>query len=89
MYNGSPTGDSVIGTVQKGSPADKAGLVEGDRIVSVNGTETDKWTDLRAGFQDQAGKRRRSSMNETVRNKRRPSHRKSNSKVIKKSESSV
>lgn len=56
LYNGSPTGDSVIGTVQKGSPADQAGLVEGDRIVSVNGDQTEKWTDLRAGFQDQAGK---------------------------------
>jgi regulator of sigma E protease len=56
FYNGSPTEDSVIGTVQKGSPADQAGLVEGDRIVSVNGQDTDKWTDLRAGFQDRAGK---------------------------------
>ncbi|KOP29623.1 zinc metalloprotease [Exiguobacterium sp. BMC-KP] len=56
LYNGSPTGESVIGTVQKGSPADKAGLVEGDRIVSVNGQDTAKWTDLRAGFQDRAGK---------------------------------
>lgn len=56
LYNGSPTGDSVIGTVQKGSPADQAGLVEGDRIVSVNGKDTAKWTDLRAGFQDRAGK---------------------------------
>lgn len=56
LYNGSPTGDSVIGTVQKGSPADQAGLVEGDRIVSVNGQDTAKWTDLRAGFQDRAGK---------------------------------
>ncbi|VWX36905.1 RIP metalloprotease RseP [Exiguobacterium oxidotolerans] len=56
LYNGSPTGESVIGTVQKGSPADQAGLVEGDRIVSVNGDETTKWEDLRAGFQDEAGK---------------------------------
>ncbi|WP_214892029.1 RIP metalloprotease RseP [Exiguobacterium sp. H66] len=56
LYNGSPTGESVIGTVQKDSPADQAGLVEGDRIVSVNGDETTKWEDLRAGFQDEAGK---------------------------------
>ncbi|MGA9231936.1 MAG: RIP metalloprotease RseP [Exiguobacterium oxidotolerans] len=56
LYNGSPTGESVIGTVQKDSPADQAGLVEGDRIVSVNGDETTKWEDLRAGFQDEAVK---------------------------------
>jgi len=55
LVQGTPTGESVVGNVQEGSPADKAGLVEGDRIVSINGMETKEWTDLRAGFADQGG----------------------------------
>ncbi|MDQ0393224.1 RIP metalloprotease RseP [Labrys monachus] len=35
---GYPTSDAVVGAVQPGSPAEKAGLQKGDRIVEVDGT---------------------------------------------------
>ncbi|MEP6994183.1 MAG: RIP metalloprotease RseP [Acidobacteriota bacterium] len=36
---------AVIGVVAKNSPAEKEGLKPGDRIVSINGTETPRWRD--------------------------------------------
>jgi regulator of sigma E protease len=36
----------VLGTVEAGSPAEKAGLKPGDRIVEVNGKATDRWQDV-------------------------------------------
>ena len=40
--------DAAVGIVNPGSPADKAGLKEGDEIVSVNGLPVDSWYDFRA-----------------------------------------
>ncbi len=37
------TNEPVLGAVVEGSPAAQAGLVAGDRMVSVNGTPTDTW----------------------------------------------
>jgi regulator of sigma E protease len=45
MY-GIPTLLPVIGTVQANMPAAAAGLKPGDRIVSVNGQQTNTWTDF-------------------------------------------
>lgn len=37
---------SVVGVVAKGSPAEAAGLIEGDRIVSINGEKTPLFKDI-------------------------------------------
>ena len=36
---------AVIGVVEPDSPAAAAGFRPGDRIVSINGTETPRWRD--------------------------------------------
>ncbi len=41
-----PLIEPVVGRVQRGSPADKAGLKEGDRIVAINNTKVQKWEDI-------------------------------------------
>jgi regulator of sigma E protease len=43
LFNPMP---AVIGGVSPGGAADKIGLREGDRIVSVNGTPIERWIDL-------------------------------------------
>jgi len=37
---------SVVGTAEAGSPGEAAGLLPGDRIVTVGGKETDHWQDV-------------------------------------------
>jgi regulator of sigma E protease len=46
----------VVGSLVAGSPAERAGLKAGDRIVSVDGRATDTWDDL---FLNVGGKARR------------------------------
>lgn len=48
-----PVDANIVGEVVEGSCAQEAGLVQGDRILSVNGTEVDSWTSLIAAL-DQA-----------------------------------
>ncbi len=43
-----PEGDTRVGNVTPGGPADKIGLLKGDRIVAIEGREIDKWSELRA-----------------------------------------
>ncbi len=38
---------TVIAEVEAGTPAAAAGVQPGDRIVSLNGTETDTWEEVR------------------------------------------
>lgn len=44
-----------IGEVRPGSPADKAGIVKGDMVVSVQGKRAEAWTDIKELVKDQAG----------------------------------
>jgi len=44
-----------VGQVREDSPAHKAGLLKGDRIVSVQGISTESWTDLKRLVKDSAG----------------------------------
>ncbi|MBQ2887688.1 MAG: RIP metalloprotease RseP [Firmicutes bacterium] len=48
MYFGTPASNGLIGTVGENSPAEAAGIVPGDVIVSLNDTEIDNWDDLSA-----------------------------------------
>lgn len=44
--NGNPTVGTTIGTIQADSPAEKAGLITGDKIVQLNGKEIKYWDQL-------------------------------------------
>lgn len=46
LMSGVPTLTSRVGGVLPGSPAERAGILEGDRIVAVNGEEIWRWPDL-------------------------------------------
>ncbi|HXZ86360.1 MAG TPA: RIP metalloprotease RseP [Myxococcota bacterium] len=46
LMSGVPTLTSRIGGVVPGSPADQAGLREGDRVTAVNGEKLWRWQDL-------------------------------------------
>lgn len=52
-----PTNSNVIGTVQKGSVAAKAGLKAGDQIVAINGHQVSNWQDLVNDLGDRGGKK--------------------------------
>ena len=41
-----PQDVNIIGEVEQGSPAAEAGLVSGDRILNIDGTAVDSWTDI-------------------------------------------
>ena len=41
-----PRDVDVIGAVTPGSPAEEAGLIAGDRILSIDGEPVDSWTDI-------------------------------------------
>jgi regulator of sigma E protease len=44
--------EPVVGGVKRGSPAWEGGLREGDRIVSVDGQEVDRWSELQELISD-------------------------------------
>jgi regulator of sigma E protease len=46
----------VIGEVVADSPAEQAGLIPGDRLLSADGAQLDNWNDWVALIQDSAGK---------------------------------
>jgi S1-C subfamily serine protease len=52
QYGFTPTQGAVILTVVSGSPADKAGLVQGDVIVNINGTAITSAEDLQKVIQN-------------------------------------
>jgi S1-C subfamily serine protease len=52
QYGFTPTSGAVILTVVSGSPADKAGLVQGDVIVNINGTNITSSDDLQKVIQN-------------------------------------
>ena len=47
---------ATVGHVTKGYPAEKAGLEEGDRIVSINGTPITHWNQMSMFIKKSAGK---------------------------------
>ncbi|MEA2463131.1 MAG: serine protease Do [Acidobacteriota bacterium] len=51
-YGASKDAGVLVGAVEDGSPADKAGLRVGDIILSVDGKEVDSSTDLRLALTD-------------------------------------
>jgi regulator of sigma E protease len=45
-----------VSGVEKGSPAEKAGIVKGDRIISLDGKTVEQWEELSGGIKASAGK---------------------------------
>ena len=54
--SGYPPLAAVVGGVSEDSPAQKAGLKQGDRIIAINGREIDGWNDMRDVISASAGK---------------------------------
>lgn len=55
---GTPSTSNIIGTVQANAPAATAGIKSGDRIVAIDGTQTNSFADL----QTQIGKHKSSAI---------------------------
>jgi regulator of sigma E protease len=47
---------SEIGQVRSGSPAEKAGLMKGDVILTVQGNRTESWSNIKKTVQEQVGR---------------------------------
>src|SRR4030095_3275388 len=45
-FYGVPVMSTQVSGGEKGSPAEKAGIVKGDRIVGIDGSEVKEWVDL-------------------------------------------
>jgi len=52
-----PVNEPVLGRISAGQPAAEAGLLEGDRILSIGGTELKEWNDIRSVIDKGQGKR--------------------------------
>ncbi len=46
FVNGTYILEPVVGKVQKDAPAGKAGIMEGDRIIEINGVKINTWEDM-------------------------------------------
>lgn len=55
MGLGTSTSEPLIGEVSEDYPAYEAGLESGDRILSINGTAVDSWSDMTALIQSNVG----------------------------------
>jgi regulator of sigma E protease len=56
LISGLPYMTTDIGSVQEGSPAAMAGINKGDRIVSVDGKQVEKWDSLSDAIKNSAGR---------------------------------
>ena len=56
LLYGVPVVSTQIGNVEKGSPAEIAGIQKGDRIIAVNGRSVDSWETLSAAIKESEGK---------------------------------
>lgn len=50
MHAGIPLGTSTLGQIVPGSAAAQAGLMQGDRVISINGKRVNQWNDLVAAI---------------------------------------
>lgn len=50
-----PNPEPILGTVIEGKPAAEAGLLDGDRVISLNGQSIGNWSDFVDGVKDNTG----------------------------------
>ncbi len=62
FWTGLPVMEAVVGQVLPGSPAAAAGMMKGDRILSVNRQPVTRWDDLRRIIEHQGGREVRLSV---------------------------
>jgi regulator of sigma E protease len=55
VFYGVPVLSNQVGAVEAGSPAEKAGLQKGDRIVALNGRQVTEWEELSKGIKESGG----------------------------------
>jgi regulator of sigma E protease len=55
VFYGVPVLSTQVGAVESGSPADRAGIRKGDRIVAVNGRPVSEWEELSKGIKESQG----------------------------------
>ena len=55
LFYGVPVLSNQIGSVEPGSPADRAGIQKGDRIVALNGKPVAHWEELSKGIKASGG----------------------------------
>ena len=51
--NGKPVDEPVVGMVAEDTPGEEAGVVEGDRLLTINDTEVDSWDHMSAIIQEE------------------------------------
>ncbi|SOC38037.1 site-2 protease [Salinicoccus kekensis] len=51
--NGKPSDEPVVGVVAEDTPAEEAGLEEGDRLLEINGTEVRNWDHMSSIIQQE------------------------------------
>jgi regulator of sigma E protease len=56
LFYGVPVVSTQIGSVEKASPAEMAGIQRGDRIIAVNGRSVDSWETLSSAIKESQGK---------------------------------
>ncbi|MDR2723713.1 MAG: M50 family metallopeptidase [Holosporaceae bacterium] len=56
FFYGAPVYDTTIANVLTGSPAEKAGLLVGDKIIAVAGQKVDKYSEVIRRIKEEAGK---------------------------------
>jgi regulator of sigma E protease len=56
LFYGVPVVSTTIGSIEKGSPADLAGIQRGDRIAAVNGQPVNNWESLSGAIKESDGK---------------------------------
>jgi len=56
LWAGIPKVVSVVGMVERGSPAEMAGIRPGDRNVAVNGAPVEWWSDVRRTIEESQGR---------------------------------
>jgi regulator of sigma E protease len=56
LFYGVPVVSTQIGSVEKGSPAEAAGIQRGDRIIAIDGRRVDSWEALSGAIKESQGK---------------------------------
>ena len=55
IFYGVPVLSTQVGAVEPGSPAERAGIKKGDRIVAVNGQAVAEWEELSKAIKESGG----------------------------------